>query len=46
MNVQSDAATELLEVNKDGLPEQAGMRGPDHAVVDLVRDGTAGREPG
>ena len=45
MNVQSDAATELLEVNKDGLPEQAGMRGPDHAVVALTSDFRGEREP-
>ncbi|MEI7927368.1 MAG: hypothetical protein WCH40_02380, partial [Verrucomicrobiales bacterium] len=45
MSVQSDAATGLLEVNRDGLREQAGMRGPDHAVAALTSEFLGEREP-
>jgi hypothetical protein len=37
--------TNSLASDKDGLPELAGERGPDHALVELTNDGPIEREP-
>jgi transposase len=45
MSVQVDAANGVLEVSKNGLPEQAGERAVAHAAFDLTNDGPGEPEP-